>query len=377
MTLLHHTPDPVSATTTTEVAAIGLHGLLQIGDWSPALRILAKDLAVAAHEPSACAAIVRLMIGQAHLEGCYLDVSRQLGEIETSSGDLLTLARLEPYRLEARRLSRVLPLRPHAHPNAVHGTPITPRSQLEKMRGASFCVSYYAPDQLNDCIGLLGPDSMLLLDNGAFSAWRKGCTMDDAYWQRYWDWATDILSHVDQAVAVIPDVIDGDAAENMAMINAALDRVQHAEHRLMPVWHLHESLDELQQIVELGFRWIAFGSSGQYSVVGTPAWDARIDAAFATIHQACDRFDELHPRVHMMRGLGQLPRGRHPFASADSTNVARNHARQSRVGEPIERFRSRIESGRFPAPSRPVWPHADHPDDAVAPHGVQSSLAFA
>lgn len=374
MTLPH---TPAALANSTEVVAIGIHGVLQIADWSPMLRLLAKDLSVAASEPSTCAAIVRLMIDQAHLEGCYRDVARQLGEIEAASGDLLTLSRLEPYRLEASRLDRVLPLRPHAHPNAVHGTPITPRAQLQKMRGASFCVSYYAPEQLNDCIALLGSDSMLLLDNGAFSAWRKGHTMDAAYWAHYWAWAIETLSHVDQAVAVIPDVIDGDAEQNMAMITDALDRVAHAEHRLMPVWHLHEPLGQLQRIVEMGFRWIAFGSSGGYSVVGTPAWDARIDAAFDTIHQSCAHFDDLHPRIHMMRGLGQLPRGRHPFSSADSTNVARNHARQSRGGEHIERFRSRIEADRFPVPRTPVWPHPNHPADAMAPRGVQAALSFA
>lgn len=356
---------------------VGLDGLLEVSTWSPELKVLAKDLAAAIDDPSASAAIVRLMIDQAHLEGVYRGVSRQLGEIETPWGDLVTHARLEPLRREAGRLGRVLPLHPHAHPNAVHGTPITPRSQLMRMKGASFCVSYYAPDQLHECVSLLGQDSLLLLDNGAFSAWKKGCAMDAEYWSQYWVWATEVLARVDQAVAVIPDVIDGDADQNMAMILEAIDRVAHAEHRLMPVWHLHEPLEQLLRIVELGFRWIAFGSSGDYAVVGTPSWDARIDAAFDTIHHACEIFDELHPRIHMMRGLGQLPRGRHPFSTADSTNVARNHSRQSRCGEPIEQFRKRIESHRFPSPSIPCWPHAGHPNDAIEVRGVQALLDFA
>jgi hypothetical protein len=61
---------------------------------------------------------------------------------------------------------------------AIHGTPITPRHLLQQMHGASFCVSYYGPQQLEDVIPLLGADSVLLLDNGAFSAWRKGSALD-------------------------------------------------------------------------------------------------------------------------------------------------------------------------------------------------------
>lgn len=356
------------------VLDFGRCGSIEIGGWGNELKILATDLLDAIEDRDLATSIVRAMIDIAHAQGVYRDVAGQLTGLDVTWGDLVTNARLEPVRLEAGRINRALPQNPIAHPNAIHGTPITPRAQLQKMKGASFCVSYFAPDQLEDCISLLGPDSQCLLDNGTYSAWRQGFTLDTEYWEGYWSWALPLLDRVEQAVAVIPDVIDGDPHQNMAQIVDALDRVHEPLHRLMPVWHLHEPIAQLEQIVEMGFRWVAFGSSGDFAVVGTPSWDARVDEAFQAIERVCEAFDELHPRVHMMRGLGQLPRGRHPFSSADSTNVARNHARQTKAGEPIERFRGRIEAQRFPVPDRSLWPHAERDPDAAQAQGIQARL---
>lgn len=347
--------------------------------WPAELKVMARDLQELLHHDldlDAALAVVSCMLDASYGYNLYGEVSRFLSAMDAPCGDLATAARLRPLKDEAARLGRVLPFHRTSHPNAVHGTPITPRSKLERLRGASFCVSYFAPSQLEAVIPLLGPDSMLLLDNGAFSAWRAGLTLDAAYWERYWCWATKILARVDQAVAVIPDVIDGRPDDNLSLINDALDRVEQWENRLMPVWHLHEPLEQLQRVVDLGFRWIAFGSSGEYSTLGTAAWDARIEAAFTAIERTCDVHDDLHPRVHMMRGLGQMPRCAAPFASADSTNIARNHARQAARGEGIEEFHQRIESQRFPVPGRPLWPHAAIPSDAPRLGAAQMNLLF-
>lgn len=215
---------------------------------------------------------------------------------------------------------------------------------------------------------------MLLLDNGAYSAWRKGIKLDGAYWAGYWTWAHALLDRVDQATAVIPDVIDGSADLNFALIEDARFSREDWDERLMPVWHLDEPLDQLALIVEMGFRQIAFGSSGPFARLGTPHWDERVDSAFAAIARSCEAFDELLPRIHMMRGLGQMPRCRHPFSSADSTNLARNHARQARAGECISTFRARIERFRFPVPSGPLWPHAEIDEKAPRTSNVQLSM---
>src|SRR5690349_25076265 len=100
---------------------------------------------------------------------------------------------------------------------AVHGTPITPTHLLKQLAGASFCVSYFRPVQLEAVIPLLGDDSLLLLDNGAWSAFKSGTVFDDAYWDAYWVWAKAVLDRVPQAVAVVPDVIGGSVADNWRM----------------------------------------------------------------------------------------------------------------------------------------------------------------
>ena len=243
---------------------------------------------------------------------------------------------------------------------AIHGTPITPKHLLQQMRGASFCVSYFAPAQLEDVIPLLGPDSVLLLDNGAFSAWRKGLTLDEAYWDGYWSWAKAILDRVPQAVAVIPDVIGGTVEENIRHYHECPETMWDYQDRLMIVWHLNEPLSYLRWMLESGFGNIAFGSAGEFSSVGTAAWDARIDEAFALIDELT--LDLAHgiarPRVHMMRGLGQMRRGRHPFTTADSTNIARNHNRTKGQADHVATFRARIEGDSFPPAPCAVWPQA-------------------
>ena len=88
---------------------------------------------------------------------------------------------------------------------------------LEALKGASFCVSYATRGklgkQLEQAIGLVGEDGILLVDNGAFTAWEAGVdTMaDESYLEGFAAWANDILERCPQAVAVLPDVIDGTA----------------------------------------------------------------------------------------------------------------------------------------------------------------------
>lgn len=249
---------------------------------------------------------------------------------------------------EAEHLSKRYEGPLNAHPNAVHGTPITPVARLRELKGASFCVSFFRPDQLEAVIPLLAERSVLIADNGAFSAYRSGAQLDDAYWARYWVWATDLLNRCPQAVAVIPDVIGGSPQQNLDRILDQRFTIPAWEHRLMPVWHLNEPLDQLVAIYSAGYRYIAFGSCGDFDTVGTSAWDQRVDEAFGSLRAAADADGDLMPRVHMMRGLSQLQRGRHPFATADSTNLARNHSNRSQRGESISAFRSRVEAYRFP-----------------------------
>ena len=101
----------------------------------------------------------------------------------------------------------------------VFGLPITPARHLAEVAGSSFCVSFATRQtlgkQLDQAIAAVGDDEILLVDNGAFSAWRSGVPMDVDGFAR---WAADILARCPQAVAVVPDVIDGDAAANDEML---------------------------------------------------------------------------------------------------------------------------------------------------------------
>jgi hypothetical protein len=193
-----------------------------------------------------------------------------------------------------------------------HGTPITPRADLLTMAGRHFCVSYSAPRDIEPCLEI---GASVMLDNGAFSAWTRGQTPS---WAEFYRWATQYLGHPHWAV--IPDVIDGDEEQNDALLaECPLPRPLAA-----PVWHLHESIDRLLRLADAYPR-LCFGSSGDYRTPGTPGWRARVDVAW----EALTRTGRT-PWVHMLRAMREASRGPWPFASADSTNIARNHLGSSR-----------------------------------------------
>jgi len=220
----------------------------------------------------------------------------------------------------------------------VFGLPLNPVRHLAEIDGASFCVSFATRDklggQLDDAIAAVGTDEILLVDNGAFSAWRSGQPLDVEGFAR---WAADILARCPQAVAVVPDVIDGTAEDNDAMlvdfpgvcwelgIDVPMDRT-------MAVWHMHEPLHRLTGIIEGGYMYIAIGSSGEYAQPGTDSWHNRIAEAFAAIDQLVAESNGAYrrPWLHMMRA--QAEAHRYDFDSADSCNLAVNHGRYRAEG---------------------------------------------
>jgi len=191
-----------------------------------------------------------------------------------------------------------------------HGTPITPRERLFELAGRHFCVSYAEPRDVTVCHQI---GQSVMLDNGAFSFWRTGKTTD---WNGYMDWAEEWLDYP-TTWAVIPDVIDGDAEANDRLLVTWFARRMS---KGAPVWHLHEPLDRLRRLAN-GYERVCFGSSGAYAKLETPAWHRRIAEAFDTVADERGRV----PWIHMLRGLNVLGL-EYPFASADSTNAARNHA---------------------------------------------------
>lgn len=186
-----------------------------------------------------------------------------------------------------------------------HGTPITPRAALAPMAGRHFCVSYAAPTDIAWCIQY---GASVMLDNGAFSAWTRGIAVD---WASFYVWAIPYLRHPHWAV--IPDVIDGDEDANDELLAACpLPTALSA-----PVWHMHESLERLARLCATYPR-VCIGSSGKYTSPGSTAWRHRIDDAWQVIPSTT--------WVHMLRAMKEASEGVWPFASADSTNIARNHA---------------------------------------------------
>lgn len=178
------------------------------------------------------------------------------------------------------------------------------------MHGKCFCVSFFNPNDVARCHDL---GQAVLLDNGAFSAWKKGKDLSPEWWARYYDWAEPWLARP-TTHAIIPDVITGDESDQDALIAQ-----WPFGERGWPVWHMHESLDRLLRLADSWPR-VAIGSSGEYAVVGDDRWRRRMDEAFGALVPR-HRF---LPWIHMLRGM-QAVRWSYPFASVDSTDVARNH----------------------------------------------------
>lgn len=210
-----------------------------------------------------------------------------------------------------------------------HGTPLTPRSELLKMAGKHFCVSFANPGDADWC---LANGQSVIWDSGAFSAFTKGAAVD---WVKYYAWLEPRLSHPHWAI--IPDVIDGSVEQQKELVATW----PFSEFLGAPVWHMALPIGYL---IELCERWprVCFGSSGRYWQVGSPAWAQRADEAFNEIERR-----GLRPWVHMLRGLA-LCGDRWPFASADSVNVARNF-KDSNVCP--ERMARRIDAIQCP----PRW----------------------
>lgn len=196
-----------------------------------------------------------------------------------------------------------------------HGLPITPATAaVRAISGGHAFVSYAHADQLSIALECA---STFAVDNGAFSAWRSGSPVTD--WNPFYEWVAELHRYPAFDFAVIPDVIDGNEADNDALLDAWPWR-ESAPHVGAPVWHMHESLDRLARLVA---RWprICIGSSAEFSQIGTPAWWTRMAQAMNVI---CDKQGRPCAKIHGLRMLDPAIYTKFPFASADSTNIGRN-----------------------------------------------------
>jgi hypothetical protein len=190
-----------------------------------------------------------------------------------------------------------------------HGTPITPVAALYALAGRHFCVSHARPEDV-ERVHAIGQSVML--DNGAFSAWKRGHEPD---WSAYFAWCDRWLDYP-TTWAVIPDAID----QGSQLQDALIREWPHGQ-RGAPVWHMDEPLDRLLRLTEAWPR-VCIGSTAEYAVILSPAWTRRMDEAWNALSARHTRL----PWVHMLRGM-QLVGRRWPFASVDSTDIGRNHNR--------------------------------------------------
>ena len=208
-----------------------------------------------------------------------------------------------------------------------HGTPLTPRSELYKMAGKHFCVSFAHPQDADVCLHI---GQSVMWDNGAFTAYSKGTEFN---LPRLYEWLEQRLAHPHWAV--IPDVIDGSVEQQKEL----LKQWPFDIHMSAPVWHMGLDVDYLLYLTD-NYPKVCFGSSGEYWKVGNDKWSERCDYAFNTL----SKHRHSLPWIHMLRGLAQAGK-QWPFASADSVNVARNF---KTAGKDPEQMARKIDSVQTP-----------------------------
>lgn len=194
-----------------------------------------------------------------------------------------------------------------------HGLPITPNSAcLAAISGGHAFVSFAHADQLPLAVEVC---QSFALDNGAFSAWRAGEPVTD--WSHYYGWIGEARKFPHADFAVIPDVIDGTAEDNDALL-----KEWPYGHFGAPVYHMHLPLSRLQRLCEEWPR-VCLGSSGFYATVGDAKWWNRMAEIMRVLCDS-DGYPHNGVRLHGLRMLNTEVFRRLPLASADSTNIGRN-----------------------------------------------------
>ena len=198
-----------------------------------------------------------------------------------------------------------------------HGTPLSGEilNVVRALANRDAMVSFYRPDQIKVLAEVC---RTFVLDNGAFSAWRKGEPVTD--WTKFYEWVELWKAHPGCEWACIPDVIDGSEKDNDALLNE-----WPYEHFGVPVFHLHESLGRLKRLID-NYPRIALGSSGQFSTIANKTWWNRIKEI---LNYICDDSGRPSVKLHGLRMLDPSVLAHLPLASADSTHLARNICRDN------------------------------------------------
>ncbi len=219
-----------------------------------------------------------------------------------------------------------------------HGTPITPKSVIQTLAGKHFLIPFARPENLEWC---LENGQSNVGDNSAFTLRRLNPGAFTYVWDAYYQWVRPILSYPQNWV-IIPDVIGGTEAANDELVYSRWKKEMGSFRQAAPVWHIHESFDRLERLVQ-SFERVCFGSSGEYWQIGSDKWNHRIDDTFNFL---CKGSGSPQCWIHMLRGMA-LAGSAYPFASADSTDVARNHNRPQNTAAEM--------AARWDAKQCPSW----------------------
>lgn len=199
-----------------------------------------------------------------------------------------------------------------------HGTPCGGQ-RIEAARflfGRHALIPYPRPEDLETAMEVC---SSFVVDNGAFSVWKRGGVLDvDGYTK----WVEGFYRHPGFDWALIPDVIEGTEADNDAMLadwNRNIPGV--------PVYHLHEPLERAERLAS---EWstVAIGSSGEWPIPGLRKWHLRMAEVMDVM---CDVDGIPKCKIHGLRMMDPAIFTSYPFRSVDSTNCAQNGARNGKA----------------------------------------------
>jgi hypothetical protein len=154
----------------------------------------------------------------------------------------------------------------------------------------------------------------IILDNGAYTIWKKGKGCIDI--SKYTDFVKEYDYLDNYSWCFIPDTIEGTVSQNDKQIETWLNL--YGSYKSVPVWHYHEPLERLYQL-SLEFPVVALGSSAEYSKIGDYKWMERTKEIF---NYASTNFPKC--KLHGLRMLNKRIFTLFPYYSGDSTNVGRN-----------------------------------------------------